>query len=60
MANKPKQLLENSRSVIAKIIGAKSTEIIFTAGGTESVNLAIFGVVRMNTDKNQMNTERLI
>ncbi|MFA5990689.1 MAG: cysteine desulfurase family protein [Candidatus Doudnabacteria bacterium] len=42
-----KAALENSRSVIAKIIGAKPSEIVFTAGGTESVNLAIFGVTRM-------------
>lgn len=38
--------IEESRSKIAKIINSRDSEIIFTAGGTESVNLAVFGVVR--------------
>ena len=39
-----KEILENSRTVIAEILGAKSSEITFTSGGTESNNLAIFGI----------------
>ncbi|MFO7928944.1 MAG: cysteine desulfurase family protein [Candidatus Humimicrobiaceae bacterium] len=40
---KAKQVLEESRSVVASGLGAKPGEIIFTGGGTESNNIAIFG-----------------
>lgn len=40
---KAKQALESSRQTIAKLISARAEEIVFTAGGTESCNLAIFG-----------------
>jgi len=38
--------IEATRKGIAEILGAREGEIVFTAGGTESVNLALFGVVR--------------
>lgn len=38
-----KDAIDAARAAIAPLINAKSSEIIFTAGGTESVNLAIFG-----------------
>lgn len=38
-----KALLEDSRAVIADVIGAFPDEIFFTSGGTESNNLAIAG-----------------
>lgn len=37
--------LETARSTIAGILGARSSEIIFTAGGTEANNLVIRGVL---------------
>ena len=38
-----KEGLENAREIIAKKINAQNDEIIFTAGGTESNNLAVKG-----------------
>lgn len=40
-----KTRLQNSRKEVADVLGARSEEIIFTSGGTESNNLAIQGVV---------------
>jgi len=39
-------ILKESRREVAGLLGAHERDIIFTAGGTESVNLALFGVVR--------------
>ncbi|MFA5935112.1 MAG: cysteine desulfurase family protein [Candidatus Paceibacterota bacterium] len=41
---KAKNILEESRKVIADFINGHDREIIFTSGGTEANNLAIFGV----------------
>ena len=41
-------VLEQSRIKIAEIINARPSEIIFTGSGTESDNIAIFGVVEAN------------
>ncbi|MCK4522287.1 MAG: cysteine desulfurase [Nanoarchaeota archaeon] len=45
-----KDALERARTVIAKSINAKSDEIIFTSGGTESNNFAIKGLAFANKD----------
>lgn len=42
-----KEALDNARKNIANILNAKAEEIIFTSGGTESNNLAIFGVLNI-------------
>jgi cysteine desulfurase len=36
--------LEESRETLAKLLGARPSEVIFTAGGTESDNLAVKGI----------------
>jgi cysteine desulfurase len=36
--------VENARESVASLIGAKPAEIVFTSGGTEADNLAIFGM----------------
>ena len=38
-----RRIVEESREVIAALVGAKPAEVIFTGGGTESDNLAIKG-----------------
>lgn len=45
-AKKIKDLIEEYRKKIAKILQVKNTEIIFTNGGTESINLAILGIAK--------------
>ena len=39
--------LDDARDRAAKVLGAKPSEIVFTAGGTESANLAILGTARL-------------
>ena len=40
-----------ARDTIAKAIGAKSSEIYFTSGGTESCNWALRGYMRANAER---------
>lgn len=40
-----KKAVEHARSAVAHWLGARSSEIIFTAGATESINIAIHGVM---------------
>jgi len=43
---KARQELEKARRTVAQFLGSSAAEIVFTSGGTEANNLAIFGVVR--------------
>jgi cysteine desulfurase len=44
-AKQVRMALESARTKLAYNLGAKSSEIIFTAGGTEANNLAIHGIM---------------
>ena len=50
---KAKTILEESRVKIAKILHCKAGEIFFTSGGTESLNIAILGTVKVFPQKKQ-------
>jgi len=43
--------METARSNVAKLIGAEKDEVIFTAGGTESDNMAVKGIAFRNRSK---------
>ncbi len=51
MGRKSNVHVETWRGKIARTIGAEPAEIIFTSGGTESNNAAIFGVLQSRTGK---------
>jgi cysteine desulfurase len=38
--------VERSRETVALLLGCRASEIVFTSGGTEADNLAIFGLVK--------------
>ncbi len=46
-----REAVDASREHLGTLLGARDDEIIFTAGGTESDNLAIKGIAYMNKDK---------
>jgi cysteine desulfurase len=43
LGRKSRSAIENARNQIANLIGAKSSELLFTGSGTESDNIAILG-----------------
>ncbi|MEE8557577.1 MAG: aminotransferase class V-fold PLP-dependent enzyme [Myxococcota bacterium] len=43
--------VERARGQIARLIGARSREVLFTSGATEANNLALFGIARANRDR---------
>jgi cysteine desulfurase len=46
LGRQARRVLEDSRESIAAILGAHPDEVVFTSGGTESNNMAIFGLAR--------------
>ena len=41
-----KEALDKARETIAQLLNCRSDELTFTGGGTEAINLAIFGAVK--------------
>lgn len=51
-AQQVRYALDDARAQVALCLGARPSEIIFTAGGTESDNLAIAGIMQQYPDAN--------
>jgi cysteine desulfurase len=45
IAREARKAVDAARDTCAEILGCRSTEVLFTSGGSESDNLAIKGVV---------------
>jgi len=43
IAQEARQALDNARQICANVLGSRSSEVVFTSGGTESDNSAIMG-----------------
>lgn len=54
-----REAIENSRESVAKLLGAKRSEIVFTSGGTESDNWAIRGALACDPSKRHIITTRV-
>jgi cysteine desulfurase len=51
LGQEAREAIENARSQVSALIGAKSEEIVFTGSGTEADNFALKGVVLANQGK---------
>jgi cysteine desulfurase len=47
VGRRARSILDDARDRTAQVLGGKPSEVIFTGGGTESNNLAIFGTARL-------------
>lgn len=59
IGRKVKEIITESREIIAKSLGAKRTEIIFTGSGTEADNFSIRGVLDACPEKNEFITSAI-
>ncbi|MFN7922947.1 MAG: cysteine desulfurase family protein [Bryobacteraceae bacterium] len=51
-----RQRIERAREQVAAFLGCSVKEVVFTSGGTESDNLAIFGVARRTAERRHVIT----
>lgn len=56
-AELPKKAILNARARIADLINSDSEEVIFTSGATESINLAIKGIITDYSDSHIITTQ---
>jgi cysteine desulfurase len=49
-----RRALEAARDTVARILHADPSEVVFTSGGTEASNLAIFGLARLDDGPGQV------
>lgn len=54
LGERAQKVLTEARKNLSFEIGAKPHELIFTSGGTESNNLALFGISKANTKKRKI------
>lgn len=59
IGRKVKEIITEARETIAKALGAKRTEIIFTGSGTEADNFSIRGVLDACPEKNEFITSAI-
>src|SRR3954449_6594678 len=51
-----RQAVDEARAQIARLIGATDSEILFTAGGTESINTAVRGLLAARAPRKRIVT----
>src|SRR3954470_11565971 len=51
VGRRARALLDDARDRVAQVWKCKPSEVVFTSGGTESNNLALFGVARLLRNK---------
>lgn len=54
LGEKAEKNIQEAKKTIAKVLGCKAWEIIFTSSGTEANNLALQGVAKANPDKKKI------
>jgi cysteine desulfurase len=47
VGRRARAILDDARDRVARVLACKPSEVVFTSGGTESVNLAILGTARL-------------